>query len=254
MAKKNAHPNPYALAGYWTESTRPLVSLAFIAPMLVVYECGLLLLGPKAMRNGADVWLRHILEGLGFSQYFLLPLLTCGILLSWHHVKRQNWKVRWIVLYGMMLESAVLGVVLLLLAHWHNEVLGAGPMLALSADPPAAGKLVAYVGAGIYEELLFRLMLIPAISLSIRWAGASRGASLVTAVMIGSLLFAAAHYRIGVTATGWQMGSASGEPFEWLSFAFRALAGAFFSVLFVYRGFGVAAGTHALYDILVAAW
>ena len=37
--------------GYWAESTRPLVSLAFVAPMLIMYEGGMLLLGPDAMRN-----------------------------------------------------------------------------------------------------------------------------------------------------------------------------------------------------------
>ena len=38
---------------------------------------------------------------------------------------------------------------------------------------------------------------------------------------------------------------------EWFSASFRCLAGIFFATLFVYRGFGIAAGTHALYDVLV---
>src|SRR3990170_3082495 len=47
---------------YWRESQRPLVSLAFVLPLLVVYEGGVLWLGPAAMRNGADVWLRQLLD------------------------------------------------------------------------------------------------------------------------------------------------------------------------------------------------
>ena len=60
------------------------------------------------------------------------------------------------------------------------------------------------------------------------------------AVVITSLLFSAAHY-IGPQGDSWQL----------YSFVFRFLAGGFFAVLFVYRGFGIAAGTHALYDIFV---
>ncbi len=60
------------------------------------------------------------------------------------------------------------------------------------------------------------------------------------AALATSVLFAAAHY-VG----------ASGEPFRWFSFVFRFVAGMFFSVVFIYRGFGIAAGSHAAYDILV---
>src|SRR5688500_15193837 len=94
-----------ALAGYWSESRRPFASLAFVAPMLLVYEFGVLLLGPFGIRNGADVWLRQLLSSLGFTQFFLLPILTCGILLSWHHLRRDRWRVGWFVLYGMVFES-----------------------------------------------------------------------------------------------------------------------------------------------------
>ncbi len=66
------------------------------------------------------------------------------------------------------------------------------------------------------------------------------GAPVAIAVVVTSALFSAAHYA-----------GAHGETFDWFSFCFRFLAGAFFALLFVYRGFGIAAGTHALYDIFV---
>lgn len=62
------------------------------------------------------------------------------------------------------------------------------------------------------------------------------------AAILTSLLFAAAHYRIV-----WP----GGDDFQWFSFTFRFLAGMYFSVVFIYRGFGIAAGSHAAYDILV---
>ena len=68
-----------SLKEYAAQSARPLVSLMFVAPLLVVYELGVILLGPQALRNGADTWLRLCLEAIGFGQHFLLPLLTCGL-------------------------------------------------------------------------------------------------------------------------------------------------------------------------------
>ena len=64
--------------------------------------------------------------------------------------------------------------------------------------------------------------------------------AMVVAVLATSLLFAIAHH-VGPY----------GEPFLWFTFLFRVLAGIFFAVLFLYRGFGIAAGAHAGYDILV---
>src|SRR5262245_11493587 len=91
QAELSNHPIvPTAFRGdYWQQSRRPLASLAFVTPLLLVYEAGVLWLGPQAMRNGADVWLRQLLDLMGFSQYFLLPLLTLGLLSGWHYVSRQ---------------------------------------------------------------------------------------------------------------------------------------------------------------------
>jgi hypothetical protein len=71
-------------------------------------------------------------------------------------------------------------------------------------------------------------------------AGFSATPACLWSVLLTSLLFSAAHY-IGPL----------GDAFELYSFAFRALAGIFFATLFVVRGFGIAAGAHAAYDMLV---
>ena len=62
---------PSVLERYARESRRPLASLAFVIPLLLLYEGGIIILGPQAVRNGADVWLRQFLDTLGFSQYLL---------------------------------------------------------------------------------------------------------------------------------------------------------------------------------------
>lgn len=236
------------LERYWRESARPLASLLFVIPMLLAYEASVLLLGKQATRNGADVWLRGWLDGIGFGQYFLLPALTCGLLLAWHHMRRDQWKIEWSVCYGMLVESALFGALLLLVANVQ------GSLFTASVGTPAGaqvGRLLGFFGAGIYEELLFRLILLPPLITAFQWLGAARTVSVVAAVTTTSLLFAAAHYQIDIDILGLRIATAHGESFQWFSFTFRCLAGVFFSILFVFRGFGIAAGSHALYDILV---
>lgn len=224
------------------------MSLVFVAPILLLYECGVLLLGPGAMRNGADVWLRDFLDLLGFGQYFLLPVMVCAVLLAWHHVTQQKWRVASGTLVGMLAESTLLGIVLLTIAQLQAWLFmaaanqfAAGAMMTRNGGA-AVAHIIGFLGAGVYEELLFRLILVSLLAGLVQWAGESRRPSLVMAVLISSLLFSAAHYRLFTSA---------GDAFTWFGFLFRVLAGIFFSVLFLCRGFGITVGTHTLYDVLV---
>ncbi|MDX1948326.1 MAG: CPBP family glutamic-type intramembrane protease [Pirellulaceae bacterium] len=243
---------------YWSDSTRPLASLAMVAPFLVAYEAGVLLLGSGAIRNGADVWLRTWLDLAGLGQYFLLPVLVCGILLAWHHARRDAWRIDRRVLGAMWLEAVALGLALLVLAQLQARLLAGfcdpAPVAALATGPAAlAARACGYCGAGIYEELLFRLLLLsPAIAL-LRWVGMNRTYSLGCAIAATSLAFAAAHYRFELSLFGWQIGLPHGDEFTWFSFLFRATAGSVFALVFALRGFGIAVAAHAIYDLLVLA-
>jgi hypothetical protein len=229
---------------YWYQSRRPLASLFFALPLLLFYEGGVLWLGPDTMRNGADVWLQQLLGWLGFSGFLLLPLLTVAILLGWHHATREPWRVSGGVLYTMAAESTVLAIVLVGVAHLHAAVLSVAGVPArcelASATQSYLENMVRYFGAGIYEELLFRLILVPALTAAIGLVVVSQRVKVGGALLTTSLIFSAAHY-VGPY----------GESLELYTFLFRFVAGGFFAILFVYRGFGIAAGTHALYDILV---
>jgi membrane protease YdiL (CAAX protease family) len=239
---------------YMEQSRRPLTSLAFLVPLLVLYEGGIIALGADALRNGPEVWLRSLLATLDFGQYFLLPVLIVGSLLVWHHTTGDPWRVSPGVVLAMFVECAVLAFLLLLLAQsqrWFEGRFDAMlPSLRIQAqiDPKEIGKFIGYIGAGIYEEFLFRLMLIPLVSALVgllasllRVEGRLQLFKPVIAVLVTSLLFSAAHY-IGA------------ESFEWSTFVFRFIAGVFFAVLFLHRGFGIAAGTHAAYDLYTLAF
>jgi len=250
MADPPRHNPLVSLAtGYWAESRRPLAGLVFITPLLLTYEAGVLLLG---VRNGADLWMRKLLDLMGFGQHLLLPILTVLILLGWHHTTGRPWRLSRQTPFGMAIESALFAVCLRVIFQLQGSLLQAvaGPTghlwreagVELSVSGTLGG-LVGFLGAGIYEELLFRLILLSVLAWGMRRLGAGRSASLVTAVLASSLLFAAAHH-VGPY----------GESLCWFSFLFRSLAGVFFGVLFICRGFGIAAGAHAGYDILVGLW
>jgi len=239
---------PVPVPTYWIESRQPLASLVFIIPLLVTYEFGVLLgssqFSAVTMRNGADVWLRQFLELIGLGQYFLLPILTVCILLAWHHTTGHPWRVSGKVLWGMAGECLLLTIVLRLLLQLQGLLMQtvAGPieMSMTESAQQVFAKLVLFLGAGIYEELLFRLILLSLLIWILKHLGVESTTRIVMAVLLSSMLFAAAHH-IGP----------HGEEFHGFFFSFRVLAGCFFSVLFIYRGFGIAAGTHAGYDILV---
>lgn len=229
---------------YWEESRQPLISLVFVTPLLIVYEVGVLLPGSPPTRNAADVWLRQLLGFLGFGQYLLLPLLTCGILLAWHHMSHRSWRLQWSVLWGMLLESMLFAVLLIVLANVQHTVMRQLPLplhitCATSESSGILRNIVMFCGAGFYEELLFRLMLLPTLWWLFAKLKLGETRAPLLAIAVSSLLFSAAHY------------GPYGDQIELFSFAFRFFAGVFFSFLFYYRGFGIAAVSHTLYDIAV---
>jgi hypothetical protein len=222
---------------YWTVSRTPLTSLVFSLPLVLAYEGGVLLLGRGSPRNGADVWLRQLLDALGFGAYFLLPTLTVLGLLAWHHMEHDRWNFSGGVLAGMAAECVLWAAMLVGLARLQDRY---WPLAAAAGWDGMFARLIGFCGAGLYEEVLFRLLLLPLLI----WVFERLGAATVPAAALGlvasSLLFSAAHY-VGPL----------GDAFDLYSFTFRTLAGMFFALLFIVRGFGIAAGTHAIYDVLV---
>ncbi len=101
-------------------------------------------------------------------------------------------------------------------------------------------NLLLSVGAGIYEELVFRLIVITLLTMLLGDVARLRQVVAVAlAVILSSLLFAAHHYE-PIGADAWSSSS----------FAFRAAAGAYLAAVFVLRGFGLAVGCHVIYDVL----
>lgn len=247
----NVSPESGSSDSYWEISRTPLTSLVFSMPLVLAYEGGVLLLGRGSPRNGADVWLRQMLDLLGFGSYFLLPLLTALGLVAWHHMAHDRWRFSPTVLLAMAAECLLWAFLLIGIARlqerlWPLAIAATGGILPLAAaEGPLMGLLaqfVGYCGAGLYEEVLFRLLMLPAVIWLLKKWGLAPAVACGWSVVFTSVLFSAAHY-VGPL----------GDAFTPYSFTFRAVAGAFFSLVFLLRGFGIAAGTHAAYDVLVGA-
>lgn len=263
---------------YWEETRRPLANLLFLLPLLLAYEVGVFWLGGDAhagVRNGADYWMRAALDGAGFgSGGWLLPLLVLGALLTWHACARHPWSISWETLSGMLSESLLFAFTLILLGQGADRCLR-GPLgghaaadlaesaeaavLALSlSDPGGVGaRIVSFMGAGIYEEFLFRLCLIPVGYAGLRLLRLPKSWAVGLTVVASSLLFSLAHYlgpEQDATSLAWVTETVARVQTQrelWFSFVFRTLAGIYFAVLFCWRGFGIAAAAHAFYDVIV---
>jgi membrane protease YdiL (CAAX protease family) len=252
MSERSAFPG---LQTYWQLSRSVRYGFTFVLPLLAMYEILAALLNPGApgagLRNGADVLLRSAFAAVAgpkgpvvFGALLFFALATIAIRDAWRH--RQPLQGR--VFAFMFLESSVLasllGVVVGnitagLLQAFPSQVFpfALGPLEELGWP---AGLMIA-LGAGLYEELLFRVVLVGALVYAARrFLGMGTAASAVIGSLTGALIFAWMHY-VGPF----------GDPFDVASFTFRTVAGLAFSLLYVGRGFGITAWTHALYDIFL---
>jgi len=234
---------------YWAESRAHRYSLLFALPLLLLYEL-LEAVAPVrsaggVVRNGADVLLTSLFTALIGPRgplVFMALIIGGALVLVWRD-RRGAAPLRVSTFGTMLLESMVL-------ALCFGFVIGTatvhlvGPLRSLAAGSPLNGaplaRLTLSLGAGLYEELLFRVVIVALISNTLRLIGAGPLFAGTVAVIAGALLFSAFHY-IGPF----------GEPLRLESFVFRTLAGLAFSALYLTRGFGITAWTHALYDVAV---
>ncbi|MBX3442278.1 MAG: CPBP family intramembrane metalloprotease [Planctomyces sp.] len=257
------HPTPALEPDYWVETQRPLASLLFLLPLLAGYEAAVVWLGGSeatGLRNGADAWMRGWLLDAGVQFPWLLPMaIACG-LLGWHIVRGDDWDCRANTLLGMAAESLLFALLLILGGQTLHSAFGGGMPSATVAPPmftEAQLRMISYVGAGLYEESLFRLLLLPLLYGVCRAVRIERSLAGALAVLISSMAFAVAHYlpsQAGpLSPESWLSAARTvlDDRSLWYGFVFRGLAGAAFGTLFVLRGFGVTVGSHAAYDVLV---
>ena len=224
--------------GYVRLTQRPLNSLAFILLPLIVYH-------GYALRYGTELLaprdLARLLGYFGGTAWILPPLLILVVLALQHVVHRYPWRVHVSALAGMGAESVLWVVPLFSL----NYVTGRFLIAATTQPSAALRSLLQAIGAGIYEEFIFRLVFLSlSLVILVDLLSLRRDVAAAAAVVLGAVLFSLYHLSGGQLA--------SGGAFPWPQFVFRTLAGVYLGGLYVCRGFGIAVGTHACWNLCVA--
>ncbi|MCS7034394.1 MAG: CPBP family intramembrane metalloprotease [Phycisphaerae bacterium] len=208
-------------------------------PLIVVYEVGIRWYAHASgsevqAQIAASALMRRFFLWFGATGTMLPALAVIGILLAWHIARNDPWTIRPILYMGMVLESAILTAPLIALGM---ALPTSFPLMGL--DGPSINLMLLGLGAGVYEELVFRLIGLTFLNFLLadvlRW---SARPALIGSVALSSIAFALYHY--------WGY-----EAFQWRSMVFRTLAGIYFAILFLTRGFGISVGVHATYDIFV---
>jgi hypothetical protein len=240
-------------------------------------------LGPSVLVE-TFVWVQTGLTSLGFGGKFVWvapPLAVVVILTALQLVSRKRWYFGINDIWPMAIECILLAAPLIVLSLFLSSpvrpqgdivrqnysstriqsqaipncsfvaVVGLSSTAADTAGSTTKGKslladIITGIGAGIYEELIFRLILICVLMLLFQdILRLSHNNSIILSIFVSAALFSAHHHIVFVNG---QLSASA--PFNWTEFGFRTVAGVYFAVLFAIRGFAITAGTHAFYDII----
>lgn len=243
-------PHPESLPFDYVARTRSLpVNLLFLMPFLLVYQVAITFT-QSPVDNAAAAWLRALWAALGPRGSMLATLLVAfGLGLVVCVRAREATRDRG-VYGGMLIEGLCYGALLGTVANVLATRLPMERVVALSAHTGASSlhelrhefqALGLAIGAGIFEELMFRGVLLAGLFALLRHAvGTDRFTAAGLAVVVSAYVFSDYHH--------W---GATGEPYDAYVFAFRFHAGLLLGALFLYRGLGIAAFAHGFYDVLV---
>jgi hypothetical protein len=226
---------------YWDETHTPLYSFIFTLPLFLVYEIGVFALSASdlpLLRNGADVLMRQILEMFGvFGAYGFSGSFLVGFMVAFLRQKKRlmTSTIKGEYLLTMFFESIGWALVLTITMLWLPVLLMNGK------DGRLIQQVVLSIGAGIYEEFVFRVIVIVGLSSVLKfifqWQEVGQK---VGAVILAAALFSGFHF-VG----------AYGDSISMDLFLIRMAAGIVLGGIYVFRGFGVAAYTHTIYDLFV---
>jgi len=230
------------LKAYWQHSKSPFYSLLFTLPLLICYEILIFTLNHSdilGMRNGADILFRQFFAMVNIYGFYIVGFLVLSTLsISYYFHSRRNISkpFHWQFFVLMFLESLVFAMLMFVFIDKIDDYL-----IIIGTAPGKKEMIVLALGAGVYEEFIFRVILVSGFLFFLKdILRLQPHLSAILAMISASLIFSLFHY----------LGS-YGEVIEIRSFLIRFGAGMFLSLLFVLRGYGITAYTHTLYDLIV---
>ncbi|SMO58886.1 CPBP family intramembrane glutamic endopeptidase [Gracilimonas mengyeensis] len=232
---------------YLEDTHNLLYSFLVSLPLFLLYEVLILISQPQGeniVRISVDVWIKSLFTYFGVNavSFSLLIVMLVGLFILYKERDRLK-SLKFAYFPMLMVEATVYAIVVAFISQSIVSFI-----LNMAASDPISSlstlqQLALSLGAGLYEELFFRVLLVTLFILIFTKIFNKRWAGVTAAVLLSALLFSAVHY-VG----------AIGDAFTMGSFLYRFLFGLILNGIYVYRGFGVAAWTHAIYDIMVIAF
>lgn len=229
------------MQAYWKASLSPAYNFFLSVILLVGYE-GIFRLtgGAPDERNLVDQWLTRLLSWASPYEWVISAVVVLLGLAYVYVIRKERTALTEWVFVLMLVEAAGWALLLYRLL----------PLLAQKFQLPAPAQIAVLspelwrgiaqcMGAGFYEELFFRVLLVESMLWLFTGLRPKRATALhqVTVWILSAGLFSLAHFLYE-------------SPTEY-AFLYRFLFGLFMSGIYILRGFGIAAWGHALYDIYV---
>lgn len=236
-----------SLRKYFRNTNTLLYSYLVSLPLLLLYEVLIFVSQPdssQVVRISVDVWIKSLFSNFGHDvlSITLIFVALLGIFILYRERSKLS-TLKFSYFFLMLVEATIYAYLLALLISQTLDALlqivQAAPMESLTT----LQQLALSLGAGLYEELFFRVILVSLLIFIFRYLFRKKWVAITSAVLLAAIIFSAVHY-IGVL----------GDPFNLGSFLFRFLFGLALNGIYVWRGFGMAAWTHAIYDIMVVAF
>ncbi len=226
---------------YLRYTRSPLYSFLFTLPLFIIYEIGLLLSTSEDLsylRNGADALMRTMLSVFGITGLFWIGGIFLVGFLTIYFLQKYSWdeyEIKSRYFLSMVLESTIWSYLLFIfMSNMHI-------LLMVTSGHRVIQNVTLAIGAGIYEEMLFRVVLIflfnYIFALVFKW---NNYLKLGISIVFASVFFSLFHF----------IGEFS-DYFSFNIFMIRFLAGIALGILYYFRGFGITAWTHSLYDLIV---
>ena len=231
------------MKNYLRQTNGLLYSYLISIPLLLLYEILILISQPQGniARISVDVWFKSFFTYFGLnaiSTTLIVAAFIGGIIVYKKRTElksvRKNYLLLMIgeaTLYAILVALIVSNVVDFILLQSANGLTGDFNKLQLIALS---------LGAGLYEELFFRVILVSFLIFIFQKIFKNKSYASGVAIVVAALIFSGVHY-VGDFADLWLLSS----------FLFRFLFGLALNLIYVIRGFGMAAWTHAIYDLIV---
>lgn len=255
----------FSPGSYFERTARPVYALVYLLGFLLFYEFSVIRANPELLNKSlhivqggvvAFVWVQNLLHFFGFSDrlaWLATPVVVIIILVTLQIVSRQPWRILFKDFLPMTTECVLLAIPLIIFGLFLNRsvtqqcVISCSTPITSNSVHPLLVDITTAIGAGIYEELVFRLILICLLMIFFETVlGLNHKKSVIISVIVSAVLFSLHHHIVFLNG---QL-SQTNEIFTLSKFIFRTLAGVYFAVIFAARGFAVTAGAHVFYDII----